>query len=199
MRSVLATALVLVTACATPSSPADSSSRPREITRADQHDPPSQTTQPPSSKPSGDPLAEAFVDAHNRYRAGVSPAANPPLPPLRWSDELAAGARAWAQRCEFRHSDTNYGENLGARTDNADPAAVVADWAAEAQHYDHRRDRCASGQVCGHYTQVVWRDTTEIGCGVARCNNDGPFGGGQWFMWVCNYAPAGNWKGERPY
>ncbi|HLT39261.1 MAG TPA: CAP domain-containing protein [Enhygromyxa sp.] len=195
-RSILVTGFVLITtACAAPTQPSGSAN---EITHADQHDPPSTptSTPPPTSR---DPFADAFVDAHNRHRASVSPPADPPLPPVAWSDELAATAQAWARRCEFRHSQTDYGENLGARTDQADPAAMVAEWASEAAHYDHRRDRCASGQVCGHYTQMVWRDSTTIGCGVAQCSGGGPFGGGEWFLWVCNYAPPGNWKGQRPY
>jgi pathogenesis-related protein 1 len=188
-RSVLATAsLALATACATPSQPAPS---------PDQRQP--TTAPPPPGDPLGDPLAEAFVAAHNRHRSAASPTANPALPPVRWDEHLAARARAWAQRCEFRHSKTDYGENLGARTDQADPATIVAAWADEAAHYDHRRDRCASGQVCGHYTQVVWRSSTQIGCAVARCSGGGPFGGGEWFLSVCNYSPPGNWKGEKPY
>ena len=118
---------------------------------------------------------------------------------LQESPELAATAQAWAQRCVFEHSSTDLGENLSARTDQADPAQIVAAWAAEAQHYDYKRNRCESGQICGHYTQVVWRGTQQIGCAVARCSNAGPFGGGPWFNWVCNYDPPGNWQGERPY
>jgi len=45
--------------------------------------------------------------------------------------------------------------------------------------------------VCGHYTQIVWRDTKQVGCGVARDNRRE--------IWVCNYDPPGNWVGHRPY
>jgi PadR family transcriptional regulator len=45
--------------------------------------------------------------------------------------------------------------------------------------------------VCGHYTQIVWSNTREVGCGVARDSNRE--------VWVCNYNPPGNWIGERPY
>lgn len=208
MRSLRATvslglnlATVWATACVTPT-PATGpvseqpSTRPAR-TKSDPVEPPA--PEPSASTPSADPFAGKFVDAHNRARASVSPPASPALPPVRWSEELAASARAWAQRCEFRHSESDYGENLAARTDRADPAAIVESWAVEAQHYDHRRNRCASGEVCGHYTQVVWRDSVTIGCAVERCSGGGPFGGGEWFMSVCNYAPPGNWKGEPPY
>ncbi|PRQ00564.1 Cysteine-rich secretory protein family protein [Enhygromyxa salina] len=81
----------------------------------------------------------------------------------------------------------------------AQPEQIVASWAAESEHFNYASNRCAAGQVCGHYTQVVWRDSTEIGCAVARCSSNSPFGGGEWFMAVCNYSPAGNYTGERPY
>jgi pathogenesis-related protein 1 len=156
--------------------------------------------EPASSKRgSVDPVAEAFVSAHNRVRAQVSPAANPPLAPVTWDPVVAAHAQAWANNCEFEHSQTDYGENLSARTDAGDPAEAVMAWAGEVQHFDYRRNRCASGQVCGHYTQVVWRSSARIGCATARCTRNSPFGGGAWALTVCNYDPPGNWTGEKPY
>src|SRR5712691_6171246 len=59
----------------------------------------------------------------------------------------------------------------------------------EARNYDYASNRCHG--VCGYYTQIVWRDTREVGCGVAR----GP--GRE--VWVCDYSPPGNWVGRRPY
>jgi pathogenesis-related protein 1 len=144
-------------------------------------------------------VASAFVEAHDHHRAQVSPPASPTLPPVRWSEELAARAQAWADRCEFEHSQTDAGENLAARTQMITPEEIVAGWAAEGEHYDYARNRCAKGEVCGHYTQVVWRDSTQIGCGVAQCPSGGPFGEHEWVFWVCNYSPAGNWQGQKPY
>lgn len=198
--------LTLALACASPSSPSSSpssSSPTSSSSNRSSSTAPARTSKDPAKpskpSPSADPFATAFVDAHNRVRASVSPRADPALPPVRWSDELAATARAWARRCKFEHSNSDHGENLAARTNRADPAAVVASWADEAQHFDLRRNRCASGEVCGHYTQVVWRGSVTIGCAVERCSGGGPFGGGEWFMYVCNYSPPGNWVGERPY
>jgi len=114
---------------------------------------------------------------------------------LAWSDRLAARAQDWADtllaRRQFVHRpDRTYGENLfeiaGAP---ASPEQVVNAWAAESRNYDYSSNKCRG--VCGHYTQVVWRDTKEVGCAVAR-------GGGQ-EIWVCNYDPPGNWIGQRPY
>jgi pathogenesis-related protein 1 len=69
----------------------------------------------------------------------------------------------------------------------------VGSWVSEKQYYDHDTNSCADGQVCGHYTQVVWRDSTSIGCARVVCdNNAGVF-------ITCNYNPPGNVVGQSPY
>ena len=132
-----------------------------------------------------------MLAAHNRVRGGVG------VPPLEWSAQLAAVAQQWASELaasgKFAHRPKGrYGENLfeihGAR---ATPAEIVAAWAGEAKDYDAARNVCHTGKVCGHYTQLVWRKTTLVGCRVARL---GPV--------KCGYSTTihrGNWTGERPY
>jgi uncharacterized protein YkwD len=130
-----------------------------------------------------------MLAAHNSVRARHG------LPPLAWSDELAQYARKWANTLiatgEFSHSGSSrLGENLfeisGA---SATPYDVVSAWASEAKNYNYRNNTC-SGR-CGHYTQIVWRDTKLLGCGVARDRMRE--------VWVCEYEPPGNFVGERPY
>ena len=48
---------------------------------------------------------------------------------------------------------------------------------------------------CGHYTQIVWRGSTELGCGVGTCKN----GARTEDIWICNYAPPGNFIGRMVY
>jgi uncharacterized protein YkwD len=149
---------------------------------------------------SGEPAAmSGMTAAHNQVRANVSPAANPALPPLTWSSTVAATAQAWANGCKFTHSGGSYGENIYATTGSATPAAVVSSWASEVSDYDYATNACSG--VCGHYTQVVWRDSLRLGCGVANCTTGSPFGsgGGAWQLWVCNYDPPGNYTGNKPY
>jgi pathogenesis-related protein 1 len=138
---------------------------------------------PPSS------IAGNMLTAHNRVRAEVG------LAPLVWSDRLAAYAQDWAnsllaRKQLFHRPISSYGENLfEVRGASVTAAYVVAAWAGESRDYDYSSNKCRS--VCGHYTQIVWSGTKEVGCAVAR-------GGGREF-WVCNYDPPGNWVGKRPY
>ncbi len=134
--------------------------------------------------PRGD--AGAFIAAHNAVRAKHC------APPVAWSDEVARVAQKWADHlrdggCLFEHSQTQYGENLAAGTEGAlDPSGVVDMWYGEISKYDFRRG--GFSMETGHFTQVVWRATSMIGCGSSRCN------GMQ--IWVCNYETAGNVEGE---
>ena len=134
-------------------------------------------------------LARDMLAAHNAVRARVG------VPPLAWSAPLAALAQGWANALiasqGFSHRPNNqYGENIYAISGGvASTAEVVATWAGEARGYDIRNNACTG--VCGHYTQLVWRGTTTVGCGVAS--------DAARQVWVCNYNPPGNIVGYRPY
>jgi uncharacterized protein YkwD len=134
-------------------------------------------------------LARGTLAAHNAVRARMG------IAPLAWSARLAARAQDWAdillERRQFGHRPSSpYGENLFEITGaTASPAQVVNAWAAESRDYDYNSNRCRG--VCGHYTQIVWDVTKEVGCAVAR-------GSGR-EVWVCDYDPPGNWVGKRPY
>lgn len=148
----------------------------------------------PASAPEPGRLA-GITEAHNQIRARLD------IAPLAWSPELARYAQSWADKlsrsgCALQHRPRQgpdaqrYGENLfGASGQAATAEQVVAAWAAEVADYDARTGRCRG--VCGHYTQVVWRDSQRLGCGVATC--------GDAEVWVCNYDPPGNFLGQKPY
>ena len=147
-----------------------------------------------------------IVAAHNKLRAEVG------VTKLTYSKSLAASAQAWAEHlkqtnaCQMRHSepDGQYGENLfwGSAVSWTDgrkalqkvsSKQVVEDWGSEKADFDDASNTCVDGKMCGHYTQIVWRSTTKVGCGVAVCDES------QAQVWVCQYQPAGNWVGKKPY
>ena len=140
------------------------------------------------STPAG---VKQMLDAHNawRNRAGV--------PPLTWSPQLASYAQEWATKLlrenRFEHrSNLAYGENLAwAGGQQLSPERVVKMWGDEIADYNYANNSCRTGKMCGHYTQIVWRKTQQVGCGMARGNGKE--------IWVCNYNPPGNVVGQRPY
>jgi len=142
-------------------------------------------------------LAESVLAVHNQERAEVG------VPPLTWSDELAAGAQTWAEHIattgEFAHSQCSecYGENLGARdhTTVVPMAQQLASWVSEKNNYNGApfdpTTQTNASTVYAHYTQMVWNGTTEVGCATDS-------GGGVDYM-VCRYNPPGNIVGQQPY
>jgi uncharacterized protein YkwD len=144
-------------------------------------------------------LHQAFLDAQNQVRTSATPAPSPALPALTWNMAAEQVATAWAQGCTWEHNANrgDYGENIYASTNEPTPAGIVSDWASEASHYSYATNLCVG--TCGHYTQLVWRDTTSVGCAITHCTTGSPFGGGDWYFAVCDYAPPGNYVGEKPY
>jgi len=148
--------------------------------------------------PNPENLAQSLLVQHNlaRDEAGV--------PRLTWSARLAQDAQGWADRLAsegyLRHSNQaesrGAGENLwmGSRG-YFGPQSMIGSFVEEKRHYVHgtfpRVSRTGRWEDVGHYTQVVWRDTREVGCAVARNARDD-------FL-VCRYWPAGNWMGEAAY
>ncbi|KAF6115509.1 peptidase inhibitor 16 [Phyllostomus discolor] len=142
-----------------------------------------------------------MVKLHNLYRAQVSPSAANMLQ-MRWDGELAAFAKAYAQQCVWGHNKERgrRGENLFAITDEGmDVPRAVEEWYLEQEHYNFSAAHCDPGQMCGHYTQVVWAKTEKIGCGSHFCEKLQGVEETNIHLLVCNYEPPGNVKGQRPY
>ncbi|XP_068320624.1 pathogenesis-related protein 1-like [Pyrus communis] len=131
-----------------------------------------------------------YLNSHNTARAAVG------VGPLTWDDNVAGYAQNYANQhvgdCSLVHSGGPYGENLAMSTGDMSGTAAVDLWVAEKADYNYESNSCADGKVCGHYTQVVWRNSARVGCAKVRCSSGGTFIG-------CNYDPPGNYVGEKPY
>ena len=153
---------------------------------------PAQATSPTAA---GGTVAERVLAAHNRERAAVGVAA------LRWDAQLASGAAAYAAQLarmgqlvhSSRQSRPGQGESLWMGTAGAyTPDAMMQNWASERRFFRAGMfpnvSTTGNWQDVSHYTQMIWRSTTHVGCAVERS--------GRWHVLVCRYSPAGNRDGQ---
>ncbi|KAI5809412.1 CAP domain-containing protein [Pyronema omphalodes] len=135
--------------------------------------------------PSDPRFAAEFVAAHNKYRDQHG------VPRLTWSPALAQQAQAHANRCQINHEEAKrIGENIAKGTPNriTGPAQVVDYFADERNWYDYNAATSRlPGRDIGHFTQVVWEETREVGCGFRHDCPDA-----QTHMYTCRYNPPGN-------
>jgi uncharacterized protein YkwD len=143
-------------------------------------------------------LEQRVLAAHNRERDVTG------VPPLRWNLALEASAREWADHLaatgRFEHAPERprdpQGENLWAGTPGYYSAEAMVDaWVREKRYFKPGNfpANSVTGRVgdVGHYTQLVWRRTTQVGCAMAR--------GAREDVLVCRYNEPGNYIGERPF
>lgn len=149
---------------------------------------------PQSTYPS--PEERDFLTAHNIARVDAG------APLLVWSDRLARDAQDWADHLAARNlydhapleRRKGQGENLWRGTrDRWSPWEMVGFFVEEKRHFRPGNfpevSRTGQWSDVGHYTQVIWPGTRELGCAIARTRSDE--------VLVCRYWPAGNVWGER--
>ena len=138
-------------------------------------------------------LASSCIKEHNKWRSNIY------LHGLRWNKTLAADASAWSQVMakanRMYHSGTP-GENLYSivssvvlpTPDYAKMCISAVDrWGSEKTMYTPGSPIDNNYHLYGHYTQMVWRETTHVGCG----------GYNEFF--TCRYYPSGNTLGVNPF
>ena len=159
---------------------------------------------------------DQLVNLHNKLRARValgeeSRGLTGPQPPaadmmeLIWDDELAAVAQRWAEQCNFGHDENrdvarfkvgqNVYETSRSRDQNLDITIRegIMGWYDEVKDFDQRGvDTYVFSSGVGHYTQMVWSQTTRVGCGHVS------YPSGPWIkkLIVCNYGQTGNFIGS---
>ncbi|XP_033638122.1 Golgi-associated plant pathogenesis-related protein 1-like [Asterias rubens] len=145
------------------------------------------------------------LEMHNVYRArhGVQP--------LVLSGTINNIAQSWAETMarigKLEHSPKSSrpdcGENIHHSWSTAFDINAVTGGEAVKSFYDEIEDydfnkpgeKPASGKVIGHFTALVWKDSKELGVGVATSKK------GKWgHVYICcNYTPRGNWRGAENY
>ncbi len=141
-----------------------------------------------------DLFALSFLQSHNRARAEVG------AKPLTWSTKLAEDAAEYAKvlaglnRIEHASEEARggAGENLWMGTTGYFSTTAMMDtFLTEKEIFKPGvfPDVSITGNWVdvGHYTQIIWKETEEVGCAIAdNAQND---------VLVCRYLPAGNWRG----
>ncbi len=138
--------------------------------------------------------ATALVAAHNVLRAEVG------VPALVWDATVARTAAAHAVTlagtCKLAHAASPYGENLASFSGAGAITQAVDLWGSEKSKYAGAGGTYQGpADGAGHYTQIIWRATTKVGCGRVACT--GEFGAST--IVVCRYDPRGNFLGQPVY
>jgi pathogenesis-related protein 1 len=140
--------------------------------------------------------AQEALDFHTKVRADVGSA------PLQWSTELARFAQSWASKlatdCKMDHRPAKgawsqkYGENIFWGGEEYKALQACESWYSEIKDYKYGKINNTNWYKTGHYTQMVWKNTTHVGMGMAVCKSGA-------ILIVANYNPSGNYMGEKPY
>jgi len=163
-----------------------------------------------NAKPTG--YQGMVLHHHNIHRANHS------APDLTWSDSLAATAQKIGETCVYAHNmemdidQGAYGQNIaaGVKADNVSAVITELFYNGEVGYYDDLyapdpTDKDAKDPVMtnfhewGHFSQMVWVNTTEVGCATVDCSstNLANTGGNVApYFTVCNYKAQGNMGGE---
>ncbi|EFJ45359.1 hypothetical protein VOLCADRAFT_75954 [Volvox carteri f. nagariensis] len=139
-----------------------------------------------------DPAASLLL--HNQYRTRHG------SPALGWNNTLAQQAKNWAANLALNNSCGLYhegvaGENLymastSSQTSPLNCSRAVDAWYGEISLYKFTSTPYTDNTFSsiGHFTQVVWASTAQVGCGAVRGTNC--------YVVSCRYAPPGNIIGD---
>ncbi|XP_008311260.2 cysteine-rich venom protein TEL1 isoform X1 [Cynoglossus semilaevis] len=141
-----------------------------------------------------------IVNKHNALRRGVSPTASNMLK-MSWNKEAEANAQRWANTCFMNHSldssreisTSGCGENLYMASSKNTWNDAIQSWYNEVKDWRYGVGS-VNGQIVGHFTQIVWYRSNQIGCAMAYCPNSK-----YRYFYVCHYCPPGNEQFARPY
>ncbi|XP_071384854.1 cysteine-rich venom protein-like [Centroberyx affinis] len=141
-----------------------------------------------------------IVNKHNALRRGVQPTASNMLK-MSWNSQTAANAQRWANTCSMKHSpassreisSSGCGENLYMSSYKNTWSNAIQSWYDEVKDWRYGVGS-TNGGVVGHFTQLVWYRSNQVGCGMAYCPNSR-----YKYFYVCQYCPPGNYQYTNPY
>ncbi|KAM4600976.1 cysteine-rich venom protein-like [Polymixia lowei] len=142
-----------------------------------------------------------IVNKHNSLRRGVQPTASNMLK-MSWNGEAAANAQRWANTCSMKHSPdasrkistSGCGENLYMSSYKNTWSNAIQSWYDEVKDWRYGVG-AINKEMIGHFTQLVWYRSNQIGCAMAYCPNHADYK----YFYVCQYCPPGNYQYARPY
>lgn len=143
-----------------------------------------------------------IVDMHNKIRSQVQPPAAF-MQKVVWDETLRLVAEAYAAKCIWDHNPElevlEMGENLFVGTGPFNATKAMMNWFGEHVDYDYERKSCPEDKMCGHYTQMVWADSSRIGCAAHVCDTLEGIDYKKATLLVCDYYPPGNFEEQNPY
>ncbi|KAJ5789954.1 uncharacterized protein N7518_006965 [Penicillium psychrosexuale] len=160
------------------------------------------TTAAAATSSSTDSYQESILYYHNIHRSEHS------VGDLTWSDDLAGAANTLASRCVYGHDTSivsasgDYGQNIAYGYDAAEVGEKIISgmmYTDEAPYfanlYGEANPDMTNFEKWGHFTQIVWKATTQVGCATVSCSDLGNVGSAAPYT-VCNYGSPGNYAGE---
>lgn len=130
-----------------------------------------------------------ILKSHNEIRAQHGATS------LKWNSTLASEAQSWAEDLASRNtiqpsSSNDYGENIAYMSGAQLTGRKVTDmWYEEHDKYNYSNPGFTS--TTGHFTQIVWQNSKEMGAGKAVSSSGAQFV-------VARYQPPGNVRGQFP-
>ncbi|KAI1806864.1 PR-1-like protein [Daldinia bambusicola] len=185
--------------------PEPSSEPSPEPTPEPEPEPTPEPTPEPQPAPATDFVGLA-VQHHNYHRSNHS------SPELKWSDKLAGYAYQTSLSCKMQHDmdqgDKGYGQNLANWATSADAYKLgdtgaikmaVSDMWYNGEfnnflpdYYGQESPDMSNFESWGHMSQLVWKDSTEVGCSSHYCERGTMYDDFDAWFTVCNYSPPGN-------
>ncbi|KAJ5554211.1 hypothetical protein N7513_004170 [Penicillium frequentans] len=144
---------------------------------------------------------QAVLYNHNIHRSNHS------VSSLKWSADLESSAQTLAARCTYEHDTSidggGYGQNIGYGVEASEVGVMITNLMYNDEieffptPYGESDPSMSDFDKWGHFSQIVWKATTHVGCATVVCDPLGNVDSSEALPFtVCNYSPVGNVGGE---